>query len=1225
MDIPSVITEHERVARLLLQTKGAVRIDFSEGTYQCEVIDKKKQSHWPLLQLSDEGILLDAFCSCSSEKEGCAHLSAAYFKIFDGHVEPLHVRFRHSLWNQLCQIVALRHNYDVAAIKRTQTGYEASSTTGKKLFILKPKTEAAKRRCKELFIDRRAETEETSLKFSNLPPEELLLWKEGRPSDKLRYELSGWSDLAKWMTLLQTERGAAKVRMEGPEGALPQWIHITWAPFSVSFYVAEAHWPALISSLPSATSELKVHAFRDYELKALHYDVKQRCLRVEKVSRAARKGELPQQGIACGDWLFVSGEGFFPRHLDEAFAADVIPQEKIGALLKRYAPLVREHLVATPFHTQPQKVGYDLFFDKQSHLHIICYVFEKGDLQQRDSVDFGSFVYLEGKGFYRLDGRLFEGVELVVSAPRVGEFVNRHRVFLNGFEGFQTHVYRIESDLRYTVSKEGDLHFFSSVESVDSVEDMIDLGEWVYLKGKGFFSKKVGQGLSTLPSKRLLHSHEVGAFIRHRVEELEGVKGFFSSRSPLEEVGLALSFQDDQRIAIEPHYTYREGYTQGRVQLFDEYTYVSGEGFCPIPAGKRLPEGYEKPKVIAVEDETYFVLCEIDRLAPFIVQMPSELKKPEAFSLLVRHFQKSSKEGEGEWIVEAALETDVGTADLFTLWHAVQEGRRSLFSSAGCLLLIHPRFHFLKGISKKQWLDEGKRLRLSTLQWLKLSALEEVRIGSGSEAECTALSELTSFDTHHLPDLTGFKSDLRTYQEMGVRWLWFLYKHGLSGLLCDEMGLGKTHQAMGLIAGVYNAAPGLILIVCPTSVIYHWEQLLLRFLPDVPSLFFYGPSRSLRTWKRGIVLTSYGVLRSDEEALSETEFDVAIFDELQIAKNARSQTHRSMKKLKAKMRLGLTGTPIENRLLELKALYDVILPGYFPQEAQFKELFVNPIEKAQDPEKKALLSRLIRPFILRRKKSEVLLELPEKIEEIAYCDLSEEQQELYTKVYSQHREAILSEIKEEGSPLPYMHIFSLLSTLKQICDHPSLITQDETPLRPQRSGKWELFTELLDEIRDSGQKVVVFSQYLGMLDLIQAHLESKQIGYASIRGSTRDRKGELERFRDDPRCEVFVASLQAVGVGVDLVSASVVIHYDRWWNPARENQATDRVHRIGQNRGVQVFKLVTKGTIEEHIHRLIEKKRTLAEGVIGFDEQDEIKGLSRDELILLLRQMEQSV
>ncbi|MBP7075183.1 MAG: DEAD/DEAH box helicase, partial [Rhabdochlamydiaceae bacterium] len=322
--------------------------------------------------------------------------------------------------------------------------------------------------------------------------------------------------------------------------------------------------------------------------------------------------------------------------------------------------------------------------------------------------------------------------------------------------------------------------------------------------------------------------------------------------------------------------------------------------------------------------------------------------------------------------------------------------------------------------------------------------------------------------------------------------------------------------------------------------------------------------------------------------------------------------------------IGLTGTPIENNLLELKALFDVVLPGYMPTETVYKELFVNPIEKQQDQERKKLLSRLIEPFLLRRKKSEVLLELPEKVETISYAPLSDEQKKLYQEVFDASREELYKELNDSSKPVPYMHVFALLTKLKQICDHPALYLNQVADYTHHTSGKWDLFTELLQETRASGQKLVVFSQYLGMLDIIESYLQSEKIGYSSIRGSTRDRKEQVMRFRDDPKCEVFVGSLQAAGVGIDLISASVVIHYDRWWNPAKENQATDRVHRMGQSRGVQVFKLVTRGTLEEHIHRLIEKKLTLIEDVIGYDDQSELKTLSRDDLIQLLQIIEES-
>jgi len=320
------------------------------------------------------------------------------------------------------------------------------------------------------------------------------------------------------------------------------------------------------------------------------------------------------------------------------------------------------------------------------------------------------------------------------------------------------------------------------------------------------------------------------------------------------------------------------------------------------------------------------------------------------------------------------------------------------------------------------------------------------------------------------------------------------------------------------------------------------------------------------------------------------------------------------------MKLAITGTPLENNLLELKALFDVILPGFLPTQEEFKEEFVSPIEKNKDIDKQKALAKLIKPFILRRKKQEVLSDLPEKIEEIAYVDLSEEQARMYQEIALQSKKVL-----EEEGPGFYIHVFALLNKLKQVCDHPSLIIKDENFFEKHQSGKWELFVELLEESLASNQKVVVFSQYLKMLDIIEIYLKKEKIGFAGIRGTTRDRKEEVSRFQQDPNCKVFVASLQAAGVGIDLTAASVVIHYDRWWNPAKENQATDRVHRIGQNRGISVFKFVAKDTIEEHIHTLIEKKKDLIANVISFDNEQDLKKLDRNELTALLKKLYSSI
>jgi SNF2 family DNA or RNA helicase len=407
-------------------------------------------------------------------------------------------------------------------------------------------------------------------------------------------------------------------------------------------------------------------------------------------------------------------------------------------------------------------------------------------------------------------------------------------------------------------------------------------------------------------------------------------------------------------------------------------------------------------------------------------------------------------------------------------------------------------------------------------------------------------------------------------------------------------------------------------------VIFHWEDLLKKFLPRLRVYVYYGAQRTLVDFNEhyDLLLTSYGTLRSEKSPLSEIRFDISIYDEIQIAKNASSQTHKALKLINAAVRLGLTGTPIENNLLELKSLFDVILPGYMPTETLYKELFVNPIEKQNDHDKRYLLARFIRPFILRRKKSEVLLELPEKTETLAYAPLSAEQTTLYREVYRSSKEQLFKELQDDSNPTPYLHVFALLTKLKQICDHPALFKNEEDNYKKYTSGKWDLFVELLNETRESGQKLVVFSQYLGMLDIIESYLEEHKIGFSGIRGSTRDRKEQVEKFRDDPKCEVFIGSLQAAGVGIDLISASVVIHYDRWWNPAKENQATDRVHRMGQSRGVQVFKMITRGTIEEHIHVLIEKKLGLMEQVIGFDEETQVKVLTREDLLELLKLMD---
>ncbi|HSX27067.1 MAG TPA: DEAD/DEAH box helicase, partial [Chlamydiales bacterium] len=756
----------------------------------------------------------------------------------------------------------------------------------------------------------------------------------------------------------------------------------------------------------------------------------------------------------------------------------------------------------------------------------------------------------------------------------------------------------------------------------EEYEEIHHFDEWVYIKGQGFYMKKESAGRLPLHPGLHVSKEEISSFIATHKEELEQVQGFFSSDPIVQKIGLMVRLNEEGQISISHKVEYAPGIDPGKLKMFGEYVYLEGRGFSEVPAAFRLPERYRESSVIPASQEAAFLAYELEPLKPYILEIDSRLQKPAELKLKIRRILRDKRKRGKEWLVDLAYTSESGTIDIFSIWDAFQERKKHLFSPAGLLNLKEPRFNWIRQLQKRR-LDRKKGfVRLNTLEWIRLTVFEQIEEPRGEDPDAketrNLLEELNRMETNRLLDISGLKSTLRPYQEQGLHWLWFLYCHGLSGLLCDDMGLGKTHQAMALLAAVVNEDPdrrNKYLVVCPTSVIYHWQELLKRFLPEVRVCTYYGLERSLEDFETGydLLLTSYGILRTGRENLNQIRFEVAFFDEIQIAKNHASQTHLALRGINSKMKLGLTGTPIENRLRELKSLFDIVLPSYMPSDPVFRDVFINPIEKDRDEEKMALLGRLIKPFILRRKKSEVLTDLPEKIEEVAYCDLSDEQKTLYKDVAFQMRNTVYQELRDESKPISYVHVFSALSKFKQICDHPCLITGDIKNYTSHHSGKWDLFVELLYEARDSGQKVVVFSQYLEMLAIIEAHLRKKGIGFASIKGSTRDRSEQLRRFREDPKCEVFVASLLAAGVGIDLTVASIVIHYDRWWNPAKENQATDRVHRIGQNRGVQVFKLVTKNTIEEHIHDLIERKKGLLEDIIGGE--DQITYLSRDELL----------
>jgi superfamily II DNA or RNA helicase len=491
----------------------------------------------------------------------------------------------------------------------------------------------------------------------------------------------------------------------------------------------------------------------------------------------------------------------------------------------------------------------------------------------------------------------------------------------------------------------------------------------------------------------------------------------------------------------------------------------------------------------------------------------------------------------------------------------------------------------------------------------------------GDEKLVSRINQMLQFKpVKDFEPLEQFDGILREYQKMAVQWLLFLYDNNFGGLLCDEMGLGKTIQVIAFLLSLKEQRDnkGSFLIVCPTSVISHWERLIRKFAPSLAVQSYYSPNRKdVLNSHYDILLSSYGIMRNDVDILKTIFFDVIIFDEVQQLKNSDSIGSKAALTLNAQVKIGVTGTPIENSLEDLKVLFDLVLPGLFHKDYHDDEIFLVSIQEGNSSEKMQI-RKLITPFILRRLKATVLTELPPKIEDIRTCQMGEQQSYLYKLAVEERGGPLIQALKNNTEPVPYMHIFSLLSFLKQVCNHPALAAGKLEDYESFESTKWDLFCELLDESIGSGEKVVIFTQFLGMIEIFRLYLEKKGIGHVILTGATRNRDKIIKQFSDDDNCKVFVGSLKAGGVGIDLVAASVLIHYDRWWNAAREDQATDRVHRFGQKRVVQILKLVTEGTVEERIGAIIDRKRMLSAEILVEDAPESIKSFSRDELLELL-------
>jgi SNF2 family DNA or RNA helicase len=461
----------------------------------------------------------------------------------------------------------------------------------------------------------------------------------------------------------------------------------------------------------------------------------------------------------------------------------------------------------------------------------------------------------------------------------------------------------------------------------------------------------------------------------------------------------------------------------------------------------------------------------------------------------------------------------------------------------------------------------------------------------------------------------GLNAELRAYQREGLAWMQFLREHGLSGVLADDMGLGKTVQTLAHILAEKEAGrldrPALI--VLPTTLVHNWCEEARRFAPGLRVLNLHGPERHDRFAQIGehdLILTTYALLWRDHEALVQHDYHLLILDEAQYVKNATTKSAASIRSLRARHRLCLTGTPLENHLGELWAQFDFLLPGFLGSQRDFAKRWRTPIEKDGDSVRRQLLARRIRPFMLRRRKDEVAKELPPKTTIVRTVDLEGAQRDLYETVRSAMQEKVRAAISEHGFARSHIVVLDALLKLRQVCCDPSLVKLKQAK-RVEESAKLDLLIAMLPELIEEGRRVLVFSQFTGMLAIIAAALDKAGIAYAMLTGETTDRRAAVRRFQEGV-VPLFLISLKAGGVGLNLTAADTVIHYDPWWNPAAENQATDRAHRLGQDKPVFVYKLIAAGSIEEKIVAMQEKKAALAASILSDDAAGAVKFSAED-------------
>ncbi len=556
---------------------------------------------------------------------------------------------------------------------------------------------------------------------------------------------------------------------------------------------------------------------------------------------------------------------------------------------------------------------------------------------------------------------------------------------------------------------------------------------------------------------------------------------------------------------------------------------------------------------------------------------------------------------------------------------ALLKGNTYVKLKDGSLALLPEEWLEKYSMIVKMGAEDDEKIRLNKVNFSLLEdikdEIDDYKVLEELETKRRNLLEY-NFDTHNaktsIPDLNN--SELRHYQQEGFQWLSYLSKIQWGGILADDMGLGKTIQTLALLKYYLAQNPkAKILIIAPTSLMFNWENEIEKFTPGIKYTTHHGPKRTKNIKellsKHNIVMSTYGTVRSDIERFTPVEFDYVVLDESQNIKNPLSQIAKSVTQLQAKNRLCLSGTPLQNNTFDIYSQMNFLNPGMLGSIEFFKNDIANPIDKQQDEQAKKHLHKILYPFILRRTKEQVAPDLPEKTESVFYVEMEENQRKIYNQYKDFYRNQIINEISANGLGRSKFTILQGLTKLRQICDSPSILPDDNN--YTETAAKVTELTEQLKQIKGSN-KALIFSQFIGMLSLIKKSFDENDINYAYFDGSTstKDRQKMIEKFQTDPDCHTFLISLRAGGVGLNLTAADYVYLVDPWWNPAIEQQAIDRTHRIGQDKNIFAYRMICKDTIEEKILKLQEKKKSLVKDIIS-DDSGFVKKLKEEDILYL--------